>query len=256
MPAKIITLTNQKGGVGKTTLACHLAYAARERGARVLVVDLDTQANATSTLTQRTDLLHTAGGAETIFTGTLTAPTVTADGIHVLHGHQALDGVHAAFTDPNLKPEDQQRRMLQLVVSLRPFVRSLPYDVVIFDTPPALGLLHIAPLIWAHRLITPTEPNLYGLAGAANLSSEYSDAKSVNPDLELVVIVNRMNPASKVQQDYAQQLKTLVPVHPPYLTQRTHVSEALDLARPVWRYSKARKSLRQTWHTLSEELVA
>ena len=90
---RIVTVTNQKGGVGKTTLVCHLALAGVERGLRTLVVDLDTQGNASTMLARDAAVAGQPGGAAALFADAPLAPTVTASGLHLLHGHQHLDEV-------------------------------------------------------------------------------------------------------------------------------------------------------------------
>ena len=76
---RIVTVTNQKGGVGKTTLVCHLALAGVERGLRTLVVDLDTQGNASTMLARDAAVAQQPGGAAALFAEAPIAPTVTAE---------------------------------------------------------------------------------------------------------------------------------------------------------------------------------
>jgi chromosome partitioning protein len=118
---RIVTVTNQKGGVGKTTLVCHLALAGVERGLRTLVVDLDTQGNASTMLAGDAALARQSGGAATLFAGGEPQPTVIPSGIHLLHGHQRLDEV-------------DQRVELAEAAGIRARLRALPYDLVVVDT--------------------------------------------------------------------------------------------------------------------------
>jgi len=74
---RIVTVTNQKGGVGKTTLVCHLALAGVERGLRTLVVDLDTQGNASTMLARDASVARQTGGAAALFADGPIAPSVT-----------------------------------------------------------------------------------------------------------------------------------------------------------------------------------
>lgn len=128
MKQRVLALISQKGGVGKTTLALHLAFRAAE-SCSVLIVDMDTQGNATSTLLgdEGMHYLHTRGGASDLFEKPLAeiVPLPTRHPrISLLWGHQHLDAVKPALSD---------------VVRLRPALAALPYDFLIFDTPPALG---------------------------------------------------------------------------------------------------------------------
>src|SRR5688500_18949133 len=113
---RIVTVTNQKGGVGKTTLVCHLALAGVERGLRTLVVDLDTQGNASTMLARDAALAREPGGAAALFADGAVAPTVTENGLHLLHGHQRLDEV-------------DQRVGLAEATRVRERLRALPYDL-------------------------------------------------------------------------------------------------------------------------------
>ena len=90
---RIVTVTNQTGGVGTTTLVCHLALAGVERGLRTLVVDLDTQGNASTMLARDATVARQAGGSAALFAEAPIAPAVTPNGLHLLHGHQRLDEV-------------------------------------------------------------------------------------------------------------------------------------------------------------------
>jgi len=246
---KTLALISQKGGVGKTTLALHLAFRAAESGS-VLVVDMDTQGNATSTLLgdEGMSYLHTRGGAADLFEKPLAEvvpiPTRHAR-ISLLWGHQHLDDVKPALAD---------------VVRLRPGLARLPYDVVIFDTPPALGPRQIAPLLLAQKVVIPFEPNPYAVQGLALTLPTIEQVRPSNPGLDFRLVINKYQRRSKSQAAHIRALAEAAgPSGPrlsePHLTLRVAVQDALAAGLPVWRFRSADRRLREAWRSLCGALL-
>lgn len=239
---KVLTVTNQKGGVGKTVLACHLAFAAVEAGRRTLLVDLDTQANASVTLTGNPSLTARDSGSAVLFTGERPEPVQTETGIAVLHGHQHLDALDT-------------RHDLQAALPARDRLRELPYDVAIIDTPPAIGLRHVGPILWCDLCLTPMEPAGYSIAGLAHTLNTLRFARRLNPGLRSQAIINRYIRRSSRHAYYLARLSRHIELAQPYLTLRVAVPDALDAGMPVWRFPRAARETREQWRRLCEELV-
>ena len=249
MKQRVLALISQKGGVGKTTLALHLAFRAAET-CSVLVIDMDTQGNATSTLLGDEGLryLHTRGGAADLFEKPLAeiAPLPTRHPrISLLWGHQHLDDVKPALAD---------------VVRLRPALASLPYDVVIFDTPPALGPRQIAPLLLAQKVVIPFEPNPYAVQGLALTLPTIEQVRRSNPGLDFQLVINKYQRRSKSQAAHilalAQAAGPLGPrILEPHLTLRVAVQDALAGGVPVWAFRSADRKLRTDWQNLASTLL-
>ena len=234
---KILTVTNQKGGVGKTALALHLGLAGRERGMRVLVIDLDTQGNASITLAQRADLPLREGGSGNLFSGDHLEILDTPSGIALLHGHQKLDAIDVSYTLPE-------------ALSIRDTIRALPFDLVVIDTPPAIGLRHVSPMVWCDHCLTPLEPNGYSVAGLTQTLRTLTFARNLNPGLKTHAIINRHIRRSKSHREYIEQITTRVQLATPYLSLRVAVADALDSGMPVWRFRRAAKETREQWRAL------
>ncbi len=241
-PMRIVTVTNQKGGVGKTTLVCHLALAGAERGLRTLVVDLDTQGNASTMLSRDSEISRRPGGAAALFSDALLDPTTTAGGVDLLHGHQRLDEV-------------DQRVGLGDAAGIRARLLDLPYDLVVIDTPPAIGLRHLGPQVWADLVVTPLEPNSFSLLALGQTLAAIEEIRAIRPSLENRVLINRFNRSSGQQNRYIALLAEHVPLTTPYLTLRVAVSDALDEGVPVWRFHRADRDTRDTWRRLCEDLI-
>lgn len=243
---KIIVVLNQKGGVGKTTFVCHLAYAAAHEGKTALVVDLDTQRNATATLAGRLDGFD-HGAAEQIATATTPEeiqPFETdTPGISLLYGMEHLDWIDSELNVAKIRQKTD-------------LIRSLPYDCVIFDTPPSIGPRHLAPLFWAHVAYLPVEPSQYSISGLAQCLRALHAAQQTNPRLTYQLLINRLKSGSSSHKAAAAELCAIAPFRQPFLTERIAVNNALAQRRPVWELREADSRLRKTWLDLCKELVA
>jgi chromosome partitioning protein len=241
-PPRILAVTNQKGGVGKTTLSFHLAARAAEDGQRVLLVDFDAQGNATTALLggMPPDLGSREGAAE-IFLADRLNPVATASGVHLLPGHQHLDGIDS------FPIEETPAR--------RAFLCGLPYDFILFDTPPSVGLRNLAPLLWADQVLIPIEPNSFAAAGLANTLDTIRDVRISNPHLTFTILINRLIPNSTQHRAQIAVLSEIAPVFHPFLANRVAIGGALDECLPVWRFKRADSRLKKLWRDLCGELL-
>ena len=173
----IITVTNQKGGVGKTTLACHLAWRAAEEGT-CLAIDLDTQANLTQTLLGRT--VGTPGDAALVFGNDSIAPTSVSERLSILPGGTELKEIDEGVE-------------LREAIDRRDRIESLA-EVVVIDTPPAIGVRQVAPYFWSDILVLVLTPDVFSLKGMADVRNTLDRVRTKNPGLLLRVVVNRHHP--------------------------------------------------------------
>lgn len=258
MKTKIITVINQKGGVGKSAVAFHLAYAAfiheaAKRKKRVLAVDMDSQGNLSQYLTGNIDIKKvTTGGVGLLLEGkplTFSFPT-THPQIDLLHGHEKLD----RYDDV----EEIENRGYGTEISET--LRGLGYDYIIIDTPPSLGFRHLAPLCWSDIAIIPMEPALSAIAGFQDVITAIDNSIApINPGLKWYGVVNRANMRVKshrdkdafMKQQYGNRILAT-------LGARSAVADAMEgePAKPVWAQPGVPKELRQTWREFCESVLA
>lgn len=239
--AKLLTVVNQKGGVGKTTVACHLAFAAQEAGKSVLVVDFDTQGNASQFLSKDLRINKQRGGAEQLFgKDDLKYSSAALEGIKLLHGHGFLEEL-----------DNRRDEILKASVGLRAKVRNLPFDYVIFDTPPSIGPRHVAPLFWSDLAVITIQPNLASMTGLDAIFDTIRSVSKVNPGLTTRLVINLFTRSSASQKQMCQDLKQKFGNQiVGEFSMRVPVSDALANYMPVWKHSRDKK-LNESWKTFS-----
>jgi chromosome partitioning protein len=185
--ARVLAISNQKGGVGKTTTAINLAAALATCRRTVLVVDLDPQGNASSGLGYtRTEV---TGGAYDLLFGFREADTVLlptqVEGLHLLPATRDLVGAEIELVD-------EPNRELCLRRALDP-IRSR-YDDILIDCPPSLGLLTLNALCAADAVLVPLQAEYFAMEGLGELLRTIGRVrKSLHPDLEREGIVLTMS---------------------------------------------------------------
>ena len=180
----VIAVTNQKGGVGKTTTAVNLSAFLAQMGQRVLLVDLDPQGNTTSgtgidkRVLERSiySALHQPKAIDGVI-------KPTEHGFSVLPAHPEL----AAAEVELVSLEDREQRLKQILA-------QTDFDYVIIDCPPSLGLLTINALTAADHILIPVQAEYFALEGLGQLlETTQLVQKALNPQLNLLGVVMTMH---------------------------------------------------------------
>jgi chromosome partitioning protein len=242
---RIIALMNQKGGVGKTTTAVNLGACLAEAGRRVLLVDMDPQANLTSWLmgpaseeveeTIAEVLLGKARLADTILPLETSGLALVPSGIH-------LGGVERILAG-ELGPEGVLKRALD-AAGLEAGVGDPQYDehdYLLFDCPPSLGLLTLNALTAAREVIIPVQAKVLSLNGVANLRRVIGLIRErLNPRLEVSGILlsmtdSRTNLSREVEASARRHFGQLV--YSSMIRDNVRLAESPSYFLPITRYA-------------------
>ncbi|MDP2318585.1 MAG: ParA family protein [Acidobacteriota bacterium] len=187
---KIIAVTNQKGGVGKTTTAINLAAALAIAGRTVLLVDCDPQGNATSGIGKKSERAESGTVYEALTSTSGETPQsfilpTSIDGLSLIPANRELAGAEIEL----IAFEDRERRLQRLLEPLRG-----QFDFIIIDSPPSLGLLTLNALVAADRVLIPLHCEYFALEGLADLVGTMRRVRaSLNPALDIEGVLLTMN---------------------------------------------------------------
>jgi chromosome partitioning protein len=244
---QIIAVTNQKGGVGKTTTTINVAYNLAKSGKKVLLVDLDPQGNASSGL----NVSKSEHTTRDVLTGknNLTEAVKSTD-----YSNLSVLPTDAELATLETEIATAKDRALRLKTALQ----SSEFDIVLIDCPPSLGLLTVNALTAADSVIIPVQTEYYALEGLGQLLETMKLVRqALNPSLAILGVVMTMhNSRTTLSAQVEEQLRsnfkerlfeTVVP-------RNIRVAEAPSHGKPVGEYDKWSKGAR-AYKALTKEVL-
>ncbi len=238
--ATVISVTNQKGGVGKTTSAVNIAYYLAKKGHRTLLVDFDPQGNATSGLGVDKQSLEGTMSDVILETKLLTDIIVPTE-----HKNLSLAPATPHLANTEVELAQANRRFTRL----RNAIDNLPqYDFVVIDSPPSLSLLTVNGLIAARYVLLPVQAEFYALEGLGQLLETMKLVrKSMNPTLDLLgVLPTMVDGRTTLSGQVHEEIKKHFPgkVFKTVIPRNIRLAEAPSHGLPVGAYDKFSRGAR------------
>ncbi len=250
---KIIALSNHKGGVGKTTTAVNLgAYLARA-GQKVLVLDLDPQANATETLglnpEEHTSIYETMLGQGDVSR----LPVATnIENLHLIPANADLSGIEVDLGA-------DEHRLARLHAPLQNYKTIAPYDYLLIDCPPSLGVLMTCALAAADEIVIPVQCEYLSLIGLTKMVDVLNEirATGVNPGVVIEGIVltmadGRTNLTEEVIKEVRQQMNSIA--YDTVIPRNVKLGEAPSHGKTILEYAPDSKGA-EAYETLCHEFL-
>ncbi len=236
----VISVTNQKGGVGKTTTAVNMAYYLAKSGKKTLLIDFDPQGNATSGLGVDKQELQATMTEVMMETATLERIVLPTDHKNLF---LAPTTPHLANTEVELAQAQRKFTRLKNAIDTTP-----GYDFIIIDSPPSLSLLTVNGLIAAKHVLLPVQAEFYALEGLGQLLETMKLVrKSMNPTLELLgVLPTMIDSRTTLSSQVHEEIKKHFPgkVFKNTIPRNIRLAEAPSHGVPVGAYDRWSKGAR------------
>jgi len=244
---RVISITAQKGGVGKTTTAVNLAAALGEAGERVLVIDLDAQASATGWFG-----LEAADGLVNVFTDEVHLETIVAQtsspGVGCVPASRRI-----ANLERMLAGEPGSETLLRMAIDDLPRTR---WTYVLLDCPPAMGLVTLNALTAAGEVVTPVETKTMALEGLTSLLATISRVrKRLNRHLRLAAIVPSRVVRTRLSREVLEALREHFGdlVTETFVRENARLAEAPSYRMPITSYASTSYGA-EDFRNLAEEI--
>jgi chromosome partitioning protein len=247
---RVVAVANQKGGVGKTTTAVNLgAYLAL--GLRVLLIDLDPQANATSSLGLEAREVGLSTYEALIGEATLADAVISSGrtGFDLAPASRALAGAEVELVEL----PDRERRLRHALAPLRD-----QYDVILVDCPPSLGMLTLNALVAADVLLAPVQCEYLALEGVGQMMETIELVRAtLNPRLELLgMLMTMFDPRTRLSAQVVDEVRKHFPkqTFETVIPRSVRLSEAPSFGKPVLEYEPTSRGA-SAYADLAQELI-
>ena len=247
---RILAITNQKGGVGKTTSAVNLSAALAKLDQRVLLIDLDPQGNATTGCgIVKTDALPTVYQlliGDTTLGGAIVK---TEFGFDILPANRELAGAEIEL----IELDGREQRLKDALATA-----ADKYDYVLIDCPPALNMLTVNALVASQSVMIPMQCEYYALEGLSDLVETLRKVRgNLNPNLEIEGLLRTMyNAQNTLTQQVSEELTSHFgdKVYATIIPRNVRLAEAPSHGKPATAYDASSKGA-QAYMALAEELL-
>ena len=247
--SRIVAIVNQKGGVGKTTSAVNLTAALHEKGVKILLVDFDPQANASSGLGVSRRCKYSS--YDVIINGIPAQQAI----VHTQWGDVLPSS--SALAGAGVELADMKRREFVLKQALEPVADD--YDYIFIDCPPSLELLTLNGLCAAEQILIPVQCEYYALEGLSDLMSTMRAVKKrLNPRLTVFgVLLTMFDGRTNFSAQVAQEVRRFFPgkVYGAVIPRNVRLAEAPSHGLPITDYDKHSKGAK-AYRDVAEEILA
>lgn len=251
MGARIISLVNQKGGVGKTTTAVNLAGYLSEAGKRVLLIDLDPQGNATSGIGHKPEKIefgvyHALGDPSRSKEAVL---ETKYDNMHLIPSSPDLAGANVDL----VTVDEREFRLRRVITSLKD-----SYEYIIIDNSPSLGLLAINGLVASNEIVIPVQAEYYALEGLRDLLHTINLVQNhLNPHLDIAgAVVTMYDSRNSLSGAVVRELQSYFPnrLFETIIPRNVRLAEAPSYGSLIKEYDPKSKGA-EAYRALAKEII-